>query len=120
MTTPASGNRWEPVVGTTAEATEPAYVDHGPVGPTGRGPRRRLWLVGVAAAFLLVGGVGGVLVGHATAGHGGSTGGVAPASDRAPRTGFGSNQTHGLPPGSVHDPDSDDGIGRNPFGGGDE
>ena len=82
MTTPVSGNRWEPSAGPTPEGTDPrASTRRRP-----RVPRPRLWLVAVAAAFFLVGGVGGFLVAHAVSDRGAGTGQVAPADHRGPRS----------------------------------
>ena len=115
MTTPASGNRWEPAAGTTTpENSTPVHVDHGasrqadPEADTRtsprwapRRPRLRSWLVALAAVFFLAGGVGGFVVGHAAAGHGAGIGQLSPADE------------HGLRPGF----DSDGrGTGRDPFG----
>ena len=74
MTTPGSGNRWEPA----ADESRPPEEPTAPAGAgarrwsrwAARVPRPRLWLVGLAVACLLLGGVAGFLVGHATAGHG--------------------------------------------------
>jgi hypothetical protein len=83
VTTPVSGNRWEPSAGPTPEETDPrASTRRRP-----RIPRPRLWLVAVAAAFFLVGGVGGFLVAEAVSGHGDGTGRIAPADHRGPRPG---------------------------------
>jgi hypothetical protein len=120
LTTPGSGNRWEPPAGSTPEETAPLHVDPDreeprdvaadeprdrppddpavPAAPStgrrrsprwaARSSRPRLWLVGVAAAFLLLGGVAGFFIGHATVGNGTEVGRFGQADQRGPRPGF--------------------------------
>lgn len=122
MTTPGSGNRWEPAAGTT-----PMPDDTAPSGSTGApassgGTRRtwrdrlrpgriwrgRAWLVGVAAAFLLLGGVAGFFLGHTTAGHGTEVGRFGRLDHRGPGPGF------------HHDGFGPDGFGHGGFGHGED
>jgi hypothetical protein len=78
VTTPGSGNRWEPPAEDgdavtaepdTAPATERPTAATNPPRRRGRGLLgTRLMLAGVALVFLLVGGAGGFLLAHSSAG----------------------------------------------------
>ena len=120
-----SGNRWEPSPSSSESdpvsehptaaqppvdtaAPQPAGVDRREGPPDHRG-----WFAaGAAAVVFIVGGAGGFLVGHATAG---ATQDRNPFGQQGPRNGFGpgpggSGQMPGQPPGQQ--PRSNDGDGQ--------
>ena len=88
---PTSGSRWEPTTvghGAVTATDVDAQAEHGAV-PTGRGRRtrlsRRLRNRGAVAAagvgLVLAGGIGGLAIGHASAG--GSDSGISTGADRS-------------------------------------
>jgi hypothetical protein len=116
-----SGNRWEPSQTSSGVNRPPERpTDDAPTDAVASPPLagepipvRRGWLAaGAAAVVFLVGGAGGFMVGHATAG---ATQEADPFGQQGPRNGFGPGgngqvpgQAPGLPPRSDdrHDQDS--------------
>jgi hypothetical protein len=121
-----SGNRWEPAAGRpatdetaplsgTPASPAPSAAPAGPppTSPYAAEPERRTWRdrlrsgrlgpraragVAAGAAALVVGGVGGFALGHATAGDGRGLDGHGFGGQGFGGRGFGGHDDHGLPP----------------------
>jgi hypothetical protein len=109
--TPHSGSRWEPGAAPQPATPQPVYGEAAPPAPPAKPGRGRLALAAAAVGLVAAGGIGGFVVGQASAGNASETGVVqngVPGEGRFPggiRPDFGGNHDgdggQGIPPGAA-------------------